>query len=412
MKNLDTPLTSDILTNTFTTKTIFHCHTGTGKMMIGDDKKYWVALKSIDGLGNIGFKNLVDTFGSPQNVFNASLHALKKVSGISSKSATHIKDFTEWQRIENDLDLLKKYEARIITYRDPLYPGNLLNIYDFPPFLYMRGELRDDAINIAVVGSRMASTYGKFSTERLCRELAMEGITVVSGLARGIDSAAHRGALAGKGRTVAVLGCGLDILYPAENEELYREIIRNGAVITEYPFGTPPSGPNFPARNRIISGISLGVVVVEANEKSGSLITARIALEQGREVFAVPGSIDSAGSRGTNKLIKQGAKLIENVHDILDEILPQVETRVRKKPSDVSPEEEVSRDAKKISKTDTTLNHTERSVLNKITLKGTDVDDIIAATGIPTSHVLNILLTLELRGIIKQLPGNKFALKE
>ena len=176
---------------------------------------------------------------------------------------------------------------------------------------------------MAIVGSRLASVYGRYVTEKISRELALKGITVVSGLARGIDAAAHRGALAGKGRTIAVLGCGLDVVYPPENEELAQAVAAHGALVTEFPFGTPPNAPNFPSRNRIISGLSLGVVVVEAGEKSGSLITARIAAEQGRSVFAVPGAIESAGSRGTNRLIKQGAKLIENVEDILEEILPQ-----------------------------------------------------------------------------------------
>ena len=200
-----------------------------------------------------------------------------------------------------------------------------MNIYDRPAFLYVRGNLNKDDINIAVVGSRQASTYGKYTTEKISRELALKGLTIVSGMARGLDSAAHRGALTAHGRTVAVLGSGLDVIYPPENKKLFADIIQNGAVISEFPLGTPPRSTNFPARNRIISGMSYGVVIVEAGEKSGSLITARLALEQGREVFAVPGSIDTAGSRGTNKLIKQGAKLIENVDDILEEILPQLE---------------------------------------------------------------------------------------
>ena len=382
--------------------------------MIANDRKYWIALKSIDGVGSVGFKNLVDACGHPRNVFNASLQTLTVIPGIGPKTAANVKDFKGWHKIEEELDLLKNYDARLITYRDSLYPRGLLNIHDFPPFLYVKGSLKENDVNIAVVGSRMASTYGKFSTERLCRELATNGITVVSGMARGIDSAAHKGALAGKGRTIAVLGCGLDTVYPPENQELYEEIVSKGAVITEYPFGTPPSGSNFPARNRIISGISLGVVVVEANEKSGSLITAKLALEQGREVFAVPGSIDSAGSRGTHKLIKQGAKLIENVYDILDEILPQVEMR-----SKVHPQEEsiVTQDSgeEKRPEQRTVINRltdTEESILKSISSKALDVDGIITSTGLKPGDVLNILLTLELRGIIKQLPGKKFMVKE
>jgi DNA processing protein len=273
--------------------------------------------------------------------------------------------------------------------------------------------LQEDDINIAVVGSRLASTYGKFSTERLCRELALKGITVVSGLARGIDSSAHKGALAGGGRTIAVLGCGLDIIYPSENEKLYAEIVSHGAVITEFSFGSPPTASNFPARNRIISGISLGVVVVEANEKSGSLITARLALEQGREVFAVPGSIDSAGSRGTHKLIKQGAKLIENVYDILEEILPQVD-KSKEHSQNVHTSGQNKHEKKITPETKDFSGFTdiENAILKVISSEAIDVDGIITATGLKPNDVLNILLTLELRGIIKQLPGKKFSFKE
>ena len=382
-------------------------------MMDRNDQKYWIALKSVDGVGNIGFKNLIDAFGNPQSVFNASLHTLTVVPGIGKITAANIKDFNEWNKIEEELELIKKHDARIITYQDLIYPKSLLNIYDFPPFLYVKGLLQEDDINIAVVGSRLASTYGKFSTERLCRELALKGITVVSGLARGIDSAAHKGALAGGGRTIAVLGCGLDVIYPSENEKLYAEIVSQGAVITEFSFGSPPAASNFPARNRIISGISLGVVVVEANEKSGSLITARLALEQGREVFAVPGSIDSAGSRGTHKLIKQGAKLIENVHDILEEILPQVDkTTEHSRNVRTSGQDKHEKNVTQETKVFSGLTDIENAMLKVISSKAIDVDGIIIATGLKPNDALNILLTLELRGIIKQLPGKKFILNK
>ncbi|MBE9546253.1 MAG: DNA-protecting protein DprA, partial [Proteobacteria bacterium] len=245
-----------------------------------DDLKYWLALKFVNGVGSVGFKNLIEAFGSPENVFNAPFNTLKVIPGIAQKTARKIKDFNDWQKVYRELELADKSNVSLITANSSIYPKNLLNIYDFPPLLYVRGTLVEKDINVAVVGSRMATTYGKFSTERLCREIAMHGITIVSGMARGIDSAAHRGALAGKGRTIAVLGCGIDVVYPPENRKLFEEISENGAVITEFPFTTPPDGPNFPARNRIISGASFGVVVVEANDKSGSLITARLALEQ------------------------------------------------------------------------------------------------------------------------------------
>src|SRR3990167_1223658 len=234
--------------------------------MRDNELKYWLALKMVEGVGNVAFTAIVKTFGSPKEVFDAPLNSLKEMPGIGKKVASQIKSFSNWQQVERELAAARNQQVSIITCHDPLYPINLLNIYDFPPFLYVKGSLKEEDINIAVVGSRMASTYGKFSTERLCSELAINGITVVSGLARGIDTAAHRGSIAAKGRTIAVLGCGIDIVYPPENKELFTKITSQGAIITEFPFGTPPNGPNFPARNRIISGLSLGVVVVEPND--------------------------------------------------------------------------------------------------------------------------------------------------
>ncbi|MDP1992852.1 MAG: DNA-processing protein DprA, partial [Syntrophales bacterium] len=262
-------------------------------------------------------------------------------------------------------------------------------------------------------------TYGKYVTEKLSRELALKGITVISGLARGIDSAAHRGALAGKGRTIAVLGSGLDIVYPPENEALAADIAAQGALVTEYPFGTPPNAPNFPARNRLISGISLGVVVVEAGEKSGSLITARIASEQGRSVFAVPGAIESAGSRGTNRLIKQGAKLIENVEDILEEILPQsgLPPVAPERPPLLSAAPEAVPDNKETTPAPHSgdvggLGATESKLLSFITREPVDVDTLIARSGLTAHEVQSSLLVLALGGIIRQLPGKMFLRKE
>jgi DNA processing protein len=269
-----------------------------------------------------------------------------------------------------------------------------------------------------MVGSRLASVYGRYVTEKISRELALKGITIVSGLARGIDAAAHRGALAGKGRTIAVLGCGLDVVYPAENEELAQAVAACGALVTEFPFGTPPNAPNFPSRNRIISGLSFGVVVVEAGEKSGSLITARIAAEQGRSVFAVPGSIESAGSRGTNRLIKQGAKLIEDVEDILEEILPQAgmppaipqasshllsPDGTGSHPNSTAPARQQKIDG---------LGDPERKLLLLIPHDPVGIDQLITASGLTPQEVLNCLLVLELGGFVRQLPGKMFIRKE
>jgi DNA processing protein len=317
--------------------------------------------------------------------------------------AVAINNFSEWDKVNQNFELLNKNKITLITYQDDDYPEKLKNIYDLPPFLYVRGSLMKDDINIAIVGSRRATTYGKYTTERISRELAQKGVTVVSGMARGIDSAAHRGALAARGRTIAVLGSGLDVIYPPENKILFSEIIENGAVISEFPMGTPPIAANFPSRNRIISGMSYGVLVVEAGEKSGSLITARLALEQGREVFAVPGSVETPASRGTNRLIKEGAKLIENAEDILEEIIPQLEkTKVLNET--LTSENEAKLPAKEIK-----LTKIEKQVADFIFDKRIHVDDIIAATNLSPADVLSTLMSLELKNLVTQHPGKYFS---
>ena len=371
-----------------------------------DVLKYWIALKSIPGIGNVNFPALVDKFGSMPAIFAATVSLLKETQGISKEIATAITSFKDWDKVKKELDLIDKNKFNIITYQDERYPQNLLNIYGRPPYIYVRGNLNKDDINIAIVGSRQASTYGRYTTERISRELALKGVTVVSGMARGIDSAAHRGAIAAHGKTIAILGSGLDVIYPPENKKLYEDIIQNGAVISEFPLGTPPRSTNFPARNRIISGMSYGVVIVEAGEKSGSLITARLALEQGREVFAVPGSIDAAGSRGTNKLIKQGAKLIENIDDILEEILPQIEQTTALKPPWTSDVEDMA------NKNVETLNEIDQIIFDIVTKSRIHIDDLISSTGLSSADILGALTTMELKGIIQQHPGKYFLLEE
>jgi DNA processing protein len=363
-------------------------------------------LKSIAGIGNAAFFSLFDRFGSIETVFSASAGELITTPGINKKSATEIASFKGWVKIQRDLDIIDKAGIKIITYQDELYPANLINVYDRPAFLYVSGNLNKDDINLAIVGSRLASTYGKYTTERISRELAHKGITIVSGMARGIDSAAHRGALAAQGRTIAVLGSGLDVVYPPENKKLFDAIIENGAVISEFPLGTPPRSNNFPARNRIISGMSYGVLVVEAGEKSGSLITARLALEQGREVFAVPGSIDASVSRGTNKLIKQGAKLIENADDILEDIFPQLE---KTKVLNALPLPKMQ--AEPINRYDN-LSKTEKKIIKFISGKLIHVDELISATGLSPADMLSALMSMELKELVKQHPGKFFSLKQ
>jgi DNA processing protein len=382
--------------------------------------KYWIALRAVEEVGCVGFRTLLQAFSSPRNVFSATAQTLQVIPGIGPKTADHIRSFSDWGMAEREIERARELEVAIVACEDPIYPRNLLNIYDYPPLLYVQGSLCPEEICVAVVGSRLASVYGRYTTEKISRELALQGITVVSGLARGIDAAAHRGALAGKGRTIAVLGCGLDIVYPPENEGLAGAIVAHGALITEFPFGTPPNAPNFPSRNRIISGISLGVVVVEAGEKSGSLITARIAAEQGRSVFAVPGEIGAAGSRGTHRLIKQGARLVENIEDILEEILPQAGV-----PPSASNESSVSvssrLDAPAPDPEKTTaparvemagLGNSEQQLLSLIPSRPVDIDTLITSSGLTAQEVLNALLILELRGLIRQMPGKQFIRKE
>ncbi len=375
--------------------------------MTPTDLKYWIALKFVDGVGNVAFKDLVKAFGSPRAVFEASMAELQKVPRISHKKAHSIYAFDDWDRVEREMERAQRLNVSLVTAASPIYPSLLLNIYDFPPILYVKGSLLPDDIMVAVVGSRMASTYGRFTTERLCRELAMGGITVVSGMARGIDSAAHAGALAGKGRTIAVLGCGIDIVYPPENNKLFEKIAEHGAVITEFPFSTQPVAPNFPARNRIISGLSLGVLVVEAGEKSGSLITARIALEQNREVFAVPGNIDSPGTKGTHSLIRDGAKLVENAGDILEEIIPQLSPMASFLEST-----DGGSDGRVLFRSDENPTSQEQRVLKSMGAEKVHVDTLAAQTGYKVQDLLAILMSLELKGYVAQQPGKIFVAKE
>jgi DNA processing protein len=302
-----------------------------------DNIRPWFFLKSVPGVGNLLGKRLIDIFKTPQNVFQASAEKLLQVDGVTNRHVTAIKSHKIPWKVKAELDLLARKEYRIITLADPDYPRLLREIPDPPPFLYVSGRLDSSALKIAVVGSRNATGYGLTTTKNLCADLASLGITIVSGMARGIDTAAHEGAMAGGGKTIAVLGSGLERIYPAENANLFHRISENGAVVSEFALLTEPEGHNFPLRNRIISGMSLGTVVVEATKKSGSLITARLAAEQNREVFAVPGSIQSFKSTGTHTLIKQGAKLVEHAQDIVEELAPFLETN--KRPGNTPPDE-------------------------------------------------------------------------
>ncbi len=377
-----------------------------------EELKYWIALKLAEDVGAVLFNRLVETFGSPRHVLHASHKELLAVDRMTAKAARALTEFSNWDAVEREIEGTHESGISIVTAADSCYPSLLRTIYDFPPILYVKGSLTRDDINVAVVGSRRASTYGTFMTDRLSRELAMKGITVVSGMARGIDSAAHKGALSVQGRTIAVLGSGIDVIYPPENKKLFEEISAKGAVISEYPLGTEPKSPHFPSRNRIISGMSYGIVVVEANERSGSPITARLALEQGREVFAVPGSIDAPGSKGTHRLLRDGAKLVENVYDVLEEVIPQIARESRAADEEDTAAEHTPAPAQGIVPGDgASLTVDERAILSCMKGEPIQINGITAAGGYPVDHTLRILLSLELKGYIDQLPGKRFKLK-
>ena len=387
---------------------------GAEKRMDDQELRHWIALRFVEDLGCAGCRRLLDHFGSPRDILAAPETELRRVSRISGKAAEAVRRFSDWKRVDEELEDAARSGVSLLPMTHPDYPGELRHLPDPPPLLYVRGTLREEPA-VAVVGSRRATVYGKFMTDRLVRELARHGIAVVSGLARGIDTAAHWGALRAKGRTVAVLGSGIDVVYPRENGELMERIPESGAVVTEFPFRTPPLALNFPARNRIISGLSMGVAVVEAGEKSGSLITARLALEQGKEVFAVPGSIDSPVSRGTHRLLRQGAKLVESVHDILEEIFPRVlfsevekqSARMGPDPAALSREERRSGGGE-IGET----GEREAALLRILGDRPVQVDEMIRASGLDSKEVLSLLLSLELQGLVRQLPGKQFVLKE
>lgn len=357
----------------------------------------WVALYMISGIGNRAFKNLLERFGEPQAVFESAYKDLLRVEGVRKEVARRIVNREFIADPELEMRNIEKCNARILRYSDPTYPNYLKKISSAPVLLYIRGkDIPITQTFIAVVGSRNPTHYGIRAAERISMDLASLGIGVVSGLARGIDSAAHRGCLMGKGFTVGVLGTGIDRIYPSSNARLAEQLLESGAMISEFPTGSPPEPRNFPIRNRIISGLARGVLVVEATKKSGSLITASMALEQGREVFAVPGSIDSFKSTGSHFLIKQGAKLVENADDILDEfgfnnvLIPGKHT------------------SKNTPGGGLDLIQSEKAIYEIIGDYPMHIDEIVRLGEMDTGEALSVLLQMELKGIVKQLPGKMF----
>ena len=364
------------------------------------NNEYWVILNLIPGVGALRIKRLLEYFGTPERILSAPASELRKIEGIGREFAGRITRWKETVDVGRELELVEMQGAHVITLGDENYPPLLREIYAPPPVLYVKGDISvNGGRSIAIVGTRHPSFYGRMVTEDLSKKLAMRGFTIVSGLARGIDSAAHKGTLAAKGRTVAVLGCGIDTVYPPENAKLMEEIVNSGAVVTEFPIGTRPDRSNFPRRNRIISGLSLGVVVVEAAKRSGSLITSNFALEQGREVFAVPGKVDSPGSYGTHRLIKDGAKLVQNVDDILEELGMQIRSCAEKSPDAGS------------GGTQLDLKEDEKKVYELLSSDPCHIDVVCGQINLPVGKVSSILMMLEVKGLISQLPGKQFVKK-
>ncbi|HEY1233930.1 MAG TPA: DNA-processing protein DprA [Candidatus Binatia bacterium] len=361
--------------------------------MSDQDCAPWLALARIKGVGGVNFKRITTRFADPTAIFRASPGELAEIEGLHRDLIDHIANFADWAQIDDEIERARAAGIKMIPFSAAAYPSRLRAIADPPPLLYVKGEIgTDDDRAIAVVGSRSASDYGRRVARDLARGLVSFGFTVISGMARGIDGMAHESAIRAGGRTLAVLGCGVDRAYPPEHEMLYRRISESGAVISELPMGARPIAFNFPARNRLISGLSLGVVVVEATEKSGSLITASLAAEQGREVFAVPGEAGASRSRGSHRLIRQGAKLVENVDDIIEEIAPQLARRSGDAPPSARTLPENSGPAA-------------RQIFALLNQSSLQVDQVIEQTGLATPQVLEVLLDLELQGFVSQTAG-------
>ncbi len=361
-----------------------------------NDTKYWVAFNHIPGLGRVKFSLLEKYFGNIEKAWKATSSDIKS-SGLDPKTVSTI--VTHRDTISPDLEYekLQKLNIKAFTWHDSEYPERLKEIDDRPPVIYIKGNLiAEDAWSIAVVGTRRATVYGRQVTDEIVTDLSRRKITIISGLARGIDTVAHKAALEAGGRTIAIFGCGLDLVYPADNLNLARRIIEQGALVSEYPLGTQPRADNFPRRNRIMSGMSLGVLVIEAGEQSGALITAHQALEQNREVFAIPGSILSPASRGTNRLIQEGAKLVRNYNDVLEELNICIT------------EQQLDLDIKEPG----TITDTENLILQCLSGELSHIDEICRRSQLPISAVSSLLSIMELRGIVKQVGNMQYTINK
>lgn len=352
-----------------------------------NQKLYWIGLNLVKGIGAVRFRALLNAFGDASEAWHASPQALRD-AGLSQKLIENLQQVRSQVSLEKIWETIERQGVTVLTWEDERYPRRLKEIDQPPPVLYMHGELIEtDEWAVAIVGTRRVTAYGRQVTEEVAGVLARSGVTIVSGMARGVDSIAHRSALSAGGRTIAVLGSGVDRIYPPENRKLAAEIIQHGALISDYPLGTPPEGINFPPRNRIISGISLGVVVVEAGITSGALITAGFAADQGRDVFAVPGNIMAPQSAGTNRLIQDGAQPLLDPQSILDALNLTMLTEHRA--------------ARVILPSDST----EARLFEALGVEPLHVDEIRARTNLPIEQVSSTLALMELKGMVRQVGG-------
>lgn len=347
------------------------------------ETKYWLGFTLVPHIGSVRLMHLLEYFKSLEAAWHASEKHLSE-AGLTEQPLTALLESRKTLNLDAELAKVEKSSATLVTLADDNYPANLKKVSDAPPVLYVRGKLYPtDTLALAIVGTRRATRYGYDAAHRMAYWLAKREVTIISGLAQGIDTAAHRGALDAKGRTIAVLGCGIERVYPPDNEELARQIMGNGALVSEFPIGTPPTGTNFPRRNRIISGLALGVLIAEAPEHSGALITAETALEQGREVFAIPANIFNTTGTGGNKLIQEGAKLVMRPGDVLDELnVSHAEEETRAKTERIIPD-----------------NSTETLLLDFLEADPVHIDDIIRETGLTPAEVIATLTILELKGL-------------
>ncbi len=368
----------------------------------------WLRLIRAEGVGPTLFKRLLDYFGDVERILAASVAELTKVEGIGHKTAERIARTRSDFDADKELAAAEKRGVWLIHLQDDRYPPALGAIYDPPPVLYVKGTLtRADNLAMAIVGCRRCSHYGSEQANRFSHLLASAGFTIVSGLARGIDSAAHRGALAAKGRTIAVQGCGLSNVFPPENKAMFDQIADNGAVISELPLTYEPLSENFPARNRIIAGLSMGVLVVEATWRSGALISAQAALENNREVMAVPGRVDSPTSAGCHKLLRQGARLVGGIEDIMD-TLGHVGEGLKEYAETAADAAAQQAQGSLFDLSCLSLTDEETAILNHLNSEPVHLEELIAKTQLPAGKVNASVISLQLKGIIKQLPGNTF----